>query len=87
MGKGTTGTVGDGAELLSPCSSLVYSLSCRDTFVGGTCAPSSAVLVNYAVAADDATVTIILFERAVWKTEHSTTEANRLINTCVQLTL
>ena len=23
MGKGTTGTVGDGAELLSPCSSLV----------------------------------------------------------------
>jgi len=27
MGKGTTGTVGDGAELLSPCSSLLYSES------------------------------------------------------------
>jgi len=25
MGKGTTGTVGDGAELLSPCSSLEQS--------------------------------------------------------------
>ena len=24
MGTGTTGTVGDGDELLSPCSSLVY---------------------------------------------------------------
>ena len=28
MGKGTTGTVGDGAELLSPCSSLGCSLYC-----------------------------------------------------------
>ena len=26
MGKGTTGTVGDGDELLSPCSSLLYRL-------------------------------------------------------------
>ena len=59
----------------------VHSLSCRDTVV----APPSAVLVNYAVAGDDATVTIILLERTVWRTEHSATEANRLVDTCVPL--